>query len=313
MIKNLTDLQNFQEFNKLELIAKHVVEGFITGLHKSPFHGFSVEFAEHRMYNSGESVRHVDWRLFGRTEKMFVKRFEEETNLRAHIIVDVSSSMLFPFDVPLQSKLAFSIYAASALIYLLRKQRDAVGLSFLSEKIDLITESKVSSVHAKFLYAKLGELMQDLHTVEKSRKFTTKKTQLTESIHLIAERLHKRSLVILFSDMFEGGNVDELFDALQHLRYKKHEVILFHVFNSDLEQEFNFKNRPHKFVDLESGKVLKVQPGELRDLYKTKSKEFYSQIKMMCRKYKIELVEADVNNDFREILWPFMVKRAKMY
>jgi uncharacterized protein (DUF58 family) len=313
MLKNLTDLKNFQEFNRLEFIAKHVVEGFITGMHKSPFHGFSVEFAEHRIYNSGESVRHIDWRLLARSEKMFVKRFEEETNLRAHILLDISSSMLFPLDNILQSKLAFSVYASSALIYLLRKQRDAVGLSFLSDKIDLLTEAKVSAVHAKFLYAKLAELLAELLSASQSHKFNSRKTHLADSIHLLAEKLHKRSLVILFTDMFEHEHRNEIFDALQHLTYNKHELIVFHVYNSELEQKFNFMNRPHKFIDLESGRILKLQPGQIKDSYQKKSNEFYSEIALMCRKYKIDMVKADVHQDFREILWPFLVKRSKMF
>jgi len=313
MLRNLTDLKNFQEFNRLEFIAKHVVEGFITGMHKSPFHGFSVEFAEHRIYNNGESVRHIDWRLLARSEKMFVKRFEEETNLRAHILLDISSSMLFPLDNILQSKLAFSVYASSALIYLLRKQRDAVGLSFLSDKIDLLTEAKVSAVHAKFLYAKLAQLLDELLSASQTHKFNARKTHLADSIHLLAEKLHKRSLVIMFTDMFEHEHRNEIFDALQHLTYNKHELIVFHVYNSELEQKFNYTNRPHKFIDLESGRMMKLQPGQIKDAYLKKSNEFYNEIALMCRKYKIDMVKADVHQDFREILWPFLVKRSKMF
>ncbi len=313
MINRLTDIQNFQEFKNLEFIAKQVVEGFITGLHKSPYHGFSVEFAEHRIYNPGESVRHIDWRLFARTEKLFVKRYEEETNLRAHLILDISSSMLFPLENPMQSKLAFSIYTSSILIYLLRKQRDAVGLSFLSDQIHLLTESKTSSVHAKFLYAKLTELMDEFTRIKKLKQEAAKHTDLTISLHLLAEKLHKRSLIIIFSDMFDRSNTQEFFEALQHLRYNKHEVILFHVSNYDLEQNFNFSHRPHRFVDLESGKVIKIKPNEIKKIYRQKTSKFYQNIKLMCQKYKIELIEADVNKDFKEIIIPFLLKRAKLF
>ncbi len=312
-MRNLTDINQFQEFDNLEFIARQVVEGFITGMHKSPYHGFSVEFAEHRIHNPGESVKHIDWRLFARSEKLFVKRYEEETNLRAHLILDISSSMLFPLEKPLKTKLAFSIYASAALIYLLRKQRDAVGLSFLSDKIHLTTDNKTSQVHAKYLYSQLNNLLNEFQQIKKLKNKATKSTDLTHSIHLIAEKLHKRSLVIIFSDMFDSGNTTELFEALQHLHYNKHEVILFHVSNYNYELDFNFSRRPHRFVDLETGEILKIQPGDIRKKYKEKTNEFYQQIKILCRKYHIELIEANVNNDFKEILLPFLVKRAKMY
>ena len=124
-----------RKFGSLELLAKQVVEGFITGLHQSPFHGFSVEFAEHRLYNSGESVKHLDWKLLARTDKLFIKRYEEETNLRCHILIDSSSSMMFPVDQP-YNKFTFSVDAAAALIFLMRKQRDAFGLSIFSDALD---------------------------------------------------------------------------------------------------------------------------------------------------------------------------------
>jgi len=312
-MRNLTDISQFQEFDNLEFIARQVVEGFITGMHKSPYHGFSVEFAEHRIYNPGESVRHIDWRLFARTEKLFVKRYEEETNLRAHLMLDISSSMLFPIEQPMLSKLAFAIYASAALIYLLRKQRDAIGLSFLSDKIHFITDSKTSQAHTKYLYSQLVELMNEFKQIKKRKKEETKNTDLTQSIHLIAEKLHKRSLVIIFSDMFDSANTQDFFEALQHLRYNKHEVILFHVSNYRLERDFDFSRRPHKFIDLETGESIKIKPGEVRKFYKEKTRHFYQQIKVLCRKYRIELIEADVNKDFKEIILPFLIKRSKLY
>ena len=148
------DIQKLQQYSKLELIAKQVVEGFITGLHKSPFHGFSVEFAEHRLYNTGESTRHIDWKLYGRTDKLFVKRYEEETNLRCQLIIDASSSMYFPeieYNSDKFNKIKFSVYAAAALMNLLKKQRDAVGLSIFSDKLTLHTSTKSSLVHHKIL------------------------------------------------------------------------------------------------------------------------------------------------------------------
>lgn len=306
-MKNIIDIQNFQQFNNLELIARQVVEGFITGLHKSPFHGFSVEFAEHRIYNTGESTKHIDWKLYARTEKLFVKRYEEETNLRSQIVIDTSSSMLFPYKSRVQSKLAFSVYCAAALIYLLRKQRDAVGLTLFSDKIELQTDAKLSGVHSKLIYSELSKLLQPDNTPLK------KSTNTAQVLHQIADNIHKRSLVILFSDMFENTSRDELFSALQHLRYNKHEVVLFHVTDRKREREFRFENRPYKFIDMETGDEVKFNPNEVRDHYLHSISEFYNQIKLKCGQYTIELVEADVNSDFREVLLPYLIKRKKLF
>ena len=196
---NLSQVKNISGIKNLELLAKQVVEGFITGMHKSPFHGFSVEFAEHRLYNQGESIKHIDWKLFGRTDKLFVKRYEEETNLRCQIILDVSSSMYFPVKEKLSidnpNKITFSVYAAAAIIYLLKKQRDAFGLSLFSEKVEIHTPSKTSSIHQNYIYSELEKLLpQQDSTIRKT-------TSATTALHEIAEKLHKRSLIIVFSDI----------------------------------------------------------------------------------------------------------------
>src|SRR3989344_4523767 len=181
--------QSIRQFTHLELIAKQVVEGFITGLHKSPFHGFSVEFAEHRLYNKGESTKHIDWKLYGRTDKLFIKRYEEETNLRCQLIIDDSSSMYFP--VPdgkevKQNKITFSVHCAAAMIELLKRQRDAVGLSIFSETVEVHTPAKSSSLHHKMLYHELEKRIQP-HDVK-----VHKKTSAINALHEIAEGIHKR-------------------------------------------------------------------------------------------------------------------------
>ncbi|NPA44785.1 MAG: DUF58 domain-containing protein [Chlorobi bacterium] len=306
-MKNIEDISKLKQFENLELIAKQVVEGFITGLHKSPFHGFSVEFAEHRLYNKGESVKNIDWKLYGKTDKLFVKRYDEETNLRCRIIIDVSSSMLFPYNEKnRQSKLLFSVYSAASLIHLLRKQRDAVGLTFLSEEIELHTQAKMSSVHARMLYSKLNELVFNEKPLNKSSK-------QGELLHLISEKIHKRSLVIIFSDMFSSENSEKLFSALQHLKHNKHEVILFHVTDKEHELEFKYNNRPYKFIDMETGETIKLNPNEIRDYYTKSSKSFFKKLKLKCGQYKIDFVEADVKSDFKEVLAPFLMKRSKMH
>ena len=306
-MKNILDIQQFKEFDNLEILAKHIVEGFITGLHRSPFHGFSVEFAEHRIYNQGESTRYVDWKLFARTEKLFVKRFEEETNLRSQIILDTSSSMLYPFrDKRMQSKLGFSIYTIAALIYLLRKQRDAVGLTLFAEEINTQTNSRLSLAHSQILYSELDKLL-------KNQEEQNRKTSISKVLHQVAESIHKRSLVIIFSDLMGNDSDEDLLSALQHLRYNKHEVILFHVTDKKHELEFAFQNRPYKFVDLESGTVVKLNPGDIRNEYKKLTMKFNEKLKYKCGQYKIDLIEADINNDFKDVLLPYLIKRRKLY
>ncbi|MFO7789875.1 MAG: DUF58 domain-containing protein [Bacteroidales bacterium] len=306
-VKNLRDIQQFEEFDHLELIAKHVVEGFITGLHKSPYHGFSVEFAEHRQYNKGEPIKHIDWKLYARTDKLFVKRFEEETNLRAHLIIDISSSMLFPLKEKRMNKLAYSVYLGAALIYLLKRQRDAVGLSLFDEEVRMHTDARLSQVHLAYLYNELRQLISPEFQPEK------RKTSAAESLNLLAEQIKKRSLIILFSDMFSEDDTDELFSALQHLRFNKHEVILFHVTDHELEQEFEFSNRPHKFIDLETGKQLRLNPNEVREQYKKQSHALVSDLKTRCGQYQIDFVEADIRQDFTEVLQAYLLKRTRLY
>lgn len=307
-MKTTLDIQNFQEFDNLEFLAKQVVEGFITGLHKSPFHGFSVEFAEHRLYNKGEPTRHIDWKLYARTEKLFVKRYEEETNLRCQIVIDTSSSMLFPYGEKFpKNKLSFSVIMASALIYLLRKQRDSVGLSLFSDEIELHTDTRLSTVHAKRLYAELGKLLRrENHQLKKT-------TSVTDVLHDIAELVHKRSLVIIFSDMIADEDPDKVFSALQHLRYNKHEVILFYVVDKTHEIEFKYENRPHKFVDLETGETIKLNPNDIRKFYKQKSDEYFEELKVKCGQYQIDFVEADINGDFADVLASYLIKRKKLH
>ncbi len=304
-MKNLQEVLQYKEFNNLELIAKHAVEGFITGLHKSPYHGFSVEFAEHRLYNSGESTRHIDWKLFAKTEKLFVKRFEEETNLRCNILIDTSSSMLFPYKNDF-NKLTFSVYSAAILINLLSRQRDAVGLTFFGNDIQLRTDIKLNNTHIRFLYSRLQELTETHQEINK-------RTSVAETLHQISEMMHKRSLVIIFSDMLEHENKDEIFDALQHLKHNKHEVLLFHVFDKKLELNFDFENRPYRFIDLETGETLKLNPNNVRDTYTQNIKSFFDEIKLKAGQFNIDFVEADINDDLKNILIKYLLKRQKLY
>jgi uncharacterized protein (DUF58 family) len=305
------DQNRIPRFPNLELLARTVVEGFIVGLHKSPFHGFSVEFSEHRLYNPGEPTRHIDWKLFGRTDRMYVKRYEEETNLRCQIVIDTSSSMYFPVremaDPDHPNKMIFSVYSAACLMNLLRRQRDALGLSLFSDTVSLHTQAKSNSVHHKFLLGKMEEILTPI------AEGVQRRSGVTDSLHYIAENIHKRSLVVLFSDMFETGRDDAaLFDALQHLRYNKHEVILFHVVDKAKELEFEYDNRPSRFVDMETGEEIKLHPGEVREAYTAAIGQFYRQLRMKCAQYKIDFVEADISKGFDQVLLPYLLKRERM-
>jgi uncharacterized protein (DUF58 family) len=306
------DQTRFRKLSSLEFLARQVVEGFITGLHKSPFHGFSVEFAEHRQYNAGESVRNIDWKLYGRTDRLYVKRFEEETNLRCQVFIDNSSSMYFPVignpGPDNLNKITFSVYVAAALIYLFRKQRDAAGISIFSDTIELHTEAKSNPVHHKYLYSELERL---LNPVSPDMR---KKTAAAEALHQLAERIHKRSLVIILSDMMENtATMGDLLSSLQHLRHNKHEVVLFHVADRKKEMEFDYENRPYRFIDLESGDEVKTYPSKVRESYTEAIRNYRKELRLRCGQYRIDFVEADINEGFEQVLLPYLVKREKLF
>ncbi|MFH1160326.1 MAG: DUF58 domain-containing protein [bacterium] len=308
----ILDQTRLEQFSSLEFLARQVVEGFITGLHKSPFHGFSAEFAEHRLYNTGESVRNIDWKLYGRTDRLYVKRYEEETNLRCQILIDNSSSMYYPvlerptIDHP--NKITFSIYVSAALLYLFKKQRDAAGISIFSDQIELHTQAKSSAVHHKYLFSELARLLVPIPVG------TRKKSAVATTIHELAERIHKRALVIIFSDMFENAvEPKDLFAALQHLKHSKHEVVLFHVNDKSREQEFAFQNRPSRFVDMETGQQVKLFPSQVKEQYMEAVRRFREELKLRCGQYHIDLVEADIHAGFEQVLLPYLVKRSKLF
>ena len=299
----MLDLAKIREYGNVEFLAKQLVEGFITGLHKSPFHGFSVEFAEHRLYNNGESTRYIDWKVYAKTDRVYVKRYEEETNLRCHLLLDTSSSMYYPEKT--NGKITFSTMAAGALAYALQKQRDAVSLITFSDEIEIQTPIKSTASHIHKIFLDLSMLLQ--------KPKPQKKTTVVETLHEIAEKIHKRSLVIIFSDMFDDiNNSERLFSAMQHLRHNLHEVLLFHVTDRNTEEEFNFEERPYEFVDLESGEKVRVQPSQVKERYQASIKAFYHDLKLKCGQYKIDFIEADIAQGFDQILSAFLVKRGKM-
>jgi uncharacterized protein (DUF58 family) len=305
MADSVDNIAEYRELDNLEFLAKQVVEGFITGLHKSPYHGFSVEFAEHRLYNAGESIRNMDWKVYARTGRLYTKRYEEETNLRCQLVIDASSSMYYPQNSR-QNKIRFSILAAASVMYLMKKQRDAFGLSIFSDKVTVHTDARSTQVHRKLLLTYLEKLLKD--------ETKNQKTSAADSLHEIAENIHKRSLVIIFSDMMDNAKQqDELFSALQHLKYNNHEVVLFHVVDKGSEMDFNFENRPYEFVDLETGEKIKLQANQVKDYYVKQMQEYYHRLKLKCAQYKIDLVEADVKQSYKQVLLPYLLKRQKLF
>lgn len=300
--------QDFRQFDKLDLMARQVVEGFIIGLHKSPYHGFSVEFAEHRIYNKGDSVKNVDWKAYAKTGRMYTKKFEEETNLRCQIVIDISGSMRFPKEPAAGklNKLEFSCVAASALMYLLRKQRDAVGLTLINNGIAVHTPAKTNAQHHQLL-------MNHLHKVLTQPDSFSLQTKLPEALHQVAELVHRRSLVFLFSDFLEDpAESDALFNAIQHLRHNKHEVVIFHVSKAAEELNFAFENRPYHFIDMETGEEVKLLPGQVKQQYLEVMEKKRQLLTLKCAQYKIDLVEADVDLGFDKILQSYLIKRNRM-
>lgn len=295
-------------FGNLDFLAKQVVEGFISGMHKSPFHGFSAEFAEHKVYNQGESTRHIDWKLYAKTDKLFTKRYDDETNLRCHFILDNSSSMHYP-ELKKQSlenfnKIGFSSLAIASLMLLLKKQRDAVGLSIYNEAYQYYAPEKGSNRHHAMLLDQL-----DTALINKTKQTNTDTYTI---LHQIADKLHKRSLIVLFSDLFQTGETPEkLFEALQHLKHNKHEVILFHTLDYNKEVELDFSAKPQRFVDVETGKHIDIYAENAQENYKEAMQGFSSELKTLCMQYRIKYYPVNINEDFHKLMTQFLIERQK--
>ncbi len=297
---------DLKKIGHFEFLAKKAVDGFITGLHKSPYHGFSVEFSEHKQYNSGDSTRFIDWKVFAKTDKLYIKKFEEETNLRCRILIDISSSMYYP--VKNNGKIAFSALASASLAYLLQKQRDAIGISFFDSVVGFQSQIKSTTAHVRMLFGELERIIQEKTQAQ------NKKSHVADALHSMAETIHKRSLVVIFSDMMDNsGHQDQLFNALQHLKHNKNEILLFHVFDRKTEEDFEFENRLIEFVDLETGAKIKVEPDEVKDIYKANILKNSREVKLRCAQFKIDYVRADINEGVEKILEAYLVKRSKMH
>ncbi len=307
-MKLQSQLQKATLFQNLELLASQIVEGFISGIHKSPFHGFSAEFAEHKIYNSGESTKHIDWKLYAKTDKLYTKKYEEETNLRCHMILDNSASMYYPevekLGINNLNKIGFSVLAIAALMNVLKKQRDAVGLSVYSSSYHNYYPEKGSERHHQMLLTKLSQISND--------KNPSKETKTYTYLHQIAENIKRRSLIFLFTDMFESTLDNQaLFDALRHLKHNKHQVVLFHVLDKQTELNFNFDNTPKRFVDVETNSYLDLYADNVKEKYESKFSAVIEELKLKCAQYKIRYVDVDVASDFSKVINTFLVEKHK--
>lgn len=288
----------------IEIKAKLIVEGFITGMHKSPYHGFSVEFAEHRAYNVGESLKNIDWKVYGKTNKLYSKRFEEETNLRCQVVLDISDSMRYP-ETGI-SKLEYGAYLAAALQYLMMGQRDAAGLTLFDEEIRFYAPPKSK-------YSWLVPMYQELDRVLADKERFIHKTSTARVLHQVARKFHRRSLVVLITDLFSPGeDAEKMFKALQHLRHEKHEILVFHLLDKKTEDQFEFPNRPVILKDLESGEKLEVMPHEVREDYQREMAAFRKKFKQRCYEFSIDFVEVDIAQSYDKVLTDYLVKRRKL-
>ncbi|MEE1897878.1 DUF58 domain-containing protein [Flavobacterium rakeshii] len=302
-----SQLEKISSFGHLELLANQIVEGFISGMHKSPFHGFSSEFAEHKVYNPGESTRHIDWKLFAKTDRLYTKRYEEETNLRCHIILDNSSSMHYPAlkdGQPFyENKIGFSVLASAVLMDLLKRQRDAVGLSVYSDSYEFYAPEKGSGRHHRMLLNKLEDVLQ--------KPGEAKNTDTITYLHQIAQKMHRRSMIILFTDMFQTEDNEALFNALRHLKHNKHKVVLFHVTDKKTEFSFDFDNAPRKFVDLETGEQVNLFAENIKEEYEKRAADYFRKIEETCMQYRIKYVPVSVDEKFEKILITYLVEKQK--
>ncbi len=288
----------------MELRARLIVEGFITGLHRSPYHGFSVEFAEHRPYNPGDELRHVDWKVYAKTDRYYIKQYEEETNLRQYVVLDTSASMRYKGEAEL-SKLEYGSYLAAGLHNLMLKQRDATGLIGFDETVHTMRRPKATPGYLNQLLVAL-EQMAD-------RAPEGERTNAAAALDEVAERIERRSLVVVITDLFENvAEHEDLLKSLRHLRHRGHEVIVFHVLEGQTERRFTFPDRPMLFRDVETGEEVTLQPAQLRDHYEDAVEHFTEHFRRSCREHDIDFAELDTNESYDTALRAYLNKRSQL-
>ncbi len=292
------------QLKNMELRARLIVEGFITGLHRSPYHGFSVEFAEHRPYNPGDELRHVDWKVFAKTDRYYIKQYEEETNLRHYIVLDTSPSMRYKSAEAI-SKLEYGSYLAAALHNLMIKQRDATGLIAFDESVHTVRRPKATRAYLRQLLVMLDKLSRS--------EARGQRTSAASALDEVAERIARRSLVVVITDLFENiAAHDDLLKALRHLRHRGHEVIVFHVLEGETERQFNFPDVPMLFRDVETGEELSLQPAQLREHYQEAVAHFSERFRRRCLEHDIDFAELDTAEPYDTALMAYLNKRRQL-
>lgn len=287
----------------LELKAKKIIEGFIAGLHKSPYHGFSVEFAEHRPYNTGDDFKHIDWKVYAKKERFYVKQYEEETNLRCFLVLDTSSSMYFKHKSQ-WTKLEYSAYLAAAMAYLMQGQRDAVGFASFADTLRTILPAKGTRRHLRRIFLEIEPYL----TINKG-DFTAS----AAALHELAERIHQRSLVVIFTDLFENIEThDALISALKHLRHRKHEIILFNITEHYTELNLNLEYERYLLEDLESGEQLEISPAQVAQDYRAKVTMYLQRFKQACNEFQIDFESVSTEQPFSEALIHYLKKRSRL-
>ena len=280
--------------NNLSLKARYVVEGFMVGLHKSPYHGFSVEFSEHRAYGAGDEIRHVDWKLWGKTDRYFVKQYEEETNLKAYLLIDQSLSMNYASNKI--SKLEYAKLISASLGYLMLKQQDAVGLTLFDDRIRVNIPARSKRSHLNVILSKMEKIKAG------------PETRIAPVLHSTAEVIKKRGLIILISDLFD--NQEEVLSGLQHFRYKGHEVIVFHIMDPQ-EMKLDFSQRT-RFRDMESGEEIITDPWHIQKDYQRGMERFCNNYKIQCRQNNIDYVQLATDSPLDMALSEYLLKRKRM-
>ncbi|MAX12690.1 MAG: DUF58 domain-containing protein [Candidatus Marinimicrobia bacterium] len=292
---NLLSNESLSNLENLHIKAKKVVEGFIVGLHRSPYHGFSVEFSDHRPYGLGDEVRHIDWKLWGKTDRFFVKRYEEETNLKAHLLIDCSQSMSYGSNN--SNKLEYAKILGASLSYMLIKNQDAVGFYAFDSNVKKIIQPKSTKGH-------LSTILSEIEKLEAANK-----TNIAQAIHECADKTHKKGLVIVISDLLDDEH--KILTSLKHLLYKGHEVIVFHILdNQEINLDFNDRV---KFVDLENKNTIIADTRQLNKIYKKKISKFIDFYKKNCFKKKIDYVNITTNQSLDIALSEYIMKRKKLY
>lgn len=281
----------------LELVARYIVEGFLVGLHKSPFHGFSVEFSEHRQYMPGDNIRDIDWKVFGRTDRYYIKQYEEETNLKAHILLDISGSMNYSSHEV--SKLDYGRYLAAAFSFLLLQQRDAVGLALFSDKLDQYLPPKSAMSYVTFL-------MEALENAQAKQQ----RTGISQVLHSLAEQIKKPGLIILLTE-FLYEEPERIIEGLRHFRYYNQEVIIFNIVDPR-DIDFAFEDEA-TFVDMETGESLKTQPHLIREAYRESVQNFYAKLRQECLNMRVDFHTIVTTESFDKALVRYMLKRKRLF